>query len=200
MTRIIQFALAGLCAGLLLVITAEVFHAVSRNDSAAVEAVESTTAKIKRTAPGAVTEAIVDVILARPLFSASRHPPVEVSAANPEEISEAAPPQLHGRLAGVMIRPGMREALFARVGQRPIAVKVGGEIDGWMIAAIELDRVILSGAFGSQTLRPTKDPHIVRPLTRATQIALGMGPPKSSATRSAGAFTPSAQVARQIEQ
>ena len=54
-----------------------------------------------------------------------------------------------------MIRPGVREALFARAGQKPIPVKIGGEIDGWTIAAIELDRVVLANAFGSQIVRPT---------------------------------------------
>jgi hypothetical protein len=208
MTRIIQRALAGLCAALLLIIAAELFHTVNQNDSASAVAIGNTTAEIKRTAPAFDIEAMVEVILERPLFSPSRQPPEVLTATHIEETLEKAPSQLHGRLAGMMISPGTREALFARGGQRPIAVKVGGEIDGWTIAAIEPDRVILSSNFGgTRTVRPTSDTEVVGPRARATEIALGMGPPTSSTTRGAVVSTPSArpspqssQVGRQVEQ
>jgi hypothetical protein len=207
MTRTIQRALAGLCGGLLLVIAAELSLMGDLNDSPSVEVAAGPTA-VKTPVPPLDMETAVEAILERPLFSPSRQPPEVLTAAHIEETLETAPPQLHGRLAGVMIRPGTREALFARAGQRPIAVKVGGEIDGWKIAAIEPDRVILASNFGdTQTVRPTNDTEVVRPPARATEIALGMGPPTSSITRGGMASTPSArpspqssQVGRQVEQ
>jgi hypothetical protein len=127
-------------------------------------------------------EAMVAVILERPLFNPTRHPPEALVAARIVDIPEKTPPQLRGRLAGVMIRPGMREALFARAGQRPIAVKVGGEIDGWKIAAIESDRVTLSSDFGDQTLRPTNDPEVARPPAHAPNANLGTAQPGVAAS------------------
>ena len=187
MTRIVQLALATLCAGLLLVIAAEIFQMGNQNSFRSVVSTASTTAGVKTSVPMLDMEAAVAGILERPLFSLARRPPELLSAANAKETSETAPPQLHGRLAGVMIRPDAREALFARKGQRPIAVKIGGEIDGWKISAIEPDRVTLSSAFGIRTVRPTNDTELVRPRAR-----VGMGPPTSSITRGTVAPTPSA--------
>lgn len=187
MTRIIQLALAGLCASLLLVIAAELFQMGGQKDSPSTKAAARLTV-VKARVPPLNMEAAIAEILERPLFSPARHPPEVLSASNPEETSNEPPPRLHGRLAGVIIRPGTREALFARTGQKPIGVRIGGEIDGWRIAAIEPDRVILSSAFGTQTVRPTNDTEIIRPRARAPEIALGMGPPTSSTTR--GAVTP----------
>jgi hypothetical protein len=118
---------------------------------------------------------------------------------------EDVPPQLHGRLAGVMIRPGVREALFARSGQKAIAVKVGGSIDGWKIAAIEPDRVVLSSAFGMQTIKPTNAPEVVRTPARAINVGL-MGPPTNSGTPAAvlpiatvRPLPPSSKTGRQVK-
>jgi hypothetical protein len=48
------------------------------------------------------------------------------------------------------------------VGQKPIAVNVGGEIeDGGR--RYRTDRVILSSASGNQTIKPTNDPEALRP-------------------------------------
>ena len=206
MTRIIQLTLAGLCVGLLFVIAAELVHMRGHNASPSLKAVAGTTA-VKAPVTALDMEAAIAEILERPLFSPARHPPEVQFASNSEETSNETPPQIHGRLAGVMIRPGTREALFARVGQRPVAVKIGGEIDGWRIAAIEMDRVVLSSVFGTQTLRPTNDPKVVRAPIRPTNMSLGIGPAITSGTRGAMASIPNAkpsfqssQVARQVEQ
>jgi hypothetical protein len=99
-------------------------------------------------------EATVAQILERPIFSTNRQP----AAAPPteaEEIEEKQPPQLQGRLAGVTILPGESEALFERDGEKPVAVKAGGQIDGWTVTSISLDQVVLSSEFGKQVLKPT---------------------------------------------
>jgi hypothetical protein len=105
MTRILQFLLTGLCAGLSLVVAAELFPVTEQNDSPAADAPGSTALLIDTAAPAPGMEALVAAILERPLFSPTRHPPEIVSLA---QTPEEAPRQLRGRLAGVMIRPGTR--------------------------------------------------------------------------------------------
>jgi hypothetical protein len=204
----IQFAIATICMGLVLIIAAELFQMTGRNASPSLKTAAGTTA-IKARIPQLDVEAAVAEILRRPLFSPAREPMEVLSASNASVIAGGAPPQLHGRLAGVMIRPDAREALFTRAGQRPISVKVGGEIDGWKIAAIEPDHVILSSAFGTQRVEPTNDTEGVRPrsATAETVFGMGMGAPTKTAMRDAvdstSSVRPSLQsspVARQVEQ
>jgi hypothetical protein len=88
-------------------------------------------------------------ILKRPLFNMTRRPP------QPKKIV-IEPPVLHGRLAGVMIKPDAKEALFARSGGgMPVVVKEGGQIDGFTLASVEVDRVVLRSSFGDQIFKPT---------------------------------------------
>jgi hypothetical protein len=104
------------------------------------------------TAPN--VDALVEEILGQPLFSPSRQP---ADAAAPEEVAETVkePPKMPGRLAGMSIRPEGREALFEREGQKPIAVKEGEQIDGWTVASIQPDQVVLRSSIGEQTVKPT---------------------------------------------
>jgi hypothetical protein len=98
-------------------------------------------------------DVLVSEILAQPLFSPSRQP---ADAANPTETPEPTkePPKLPGRLEGMAIRPGAREALFDREGDKPLVVKEGQTIDGWTIASIGPDRVVLRGPAGEQIMKP----------------------------------------------
>jgi hypothetical protein len=84
----------------------------------------------------------------RPLFTEGREPP-EL------KVVKAEPPKLQGRLAGMVLRPDLREALFTRHGGKPIAVKEGDVIDGWTVSTIEIGRVILTSTFGEQIVKPT---------------------------------------------
>src|ERR1700740_1872436 len=61
-------------------------------------------------------DALVEEITERPLFTPGRQKP-EV------KVVKAEPPVLQGRLAGVMLRPDARLALFTRPGGRPVSVK-----------------------------------------------------------------------------
>jgi hypothetical protein len=124
-------------------------------------------------------EALVAEILERPLFSPSRLP---VHAEIVKE--ERTPITMPGRLAGTAIRPEVREALFVREGEKPIAVRVGQEIDGWIIAAIEFDRVVLTNSQGEQIVKPTNGPIIVR---SPAQLALSA---RRAAPRPAGPRVP----------
>jgi hypothetical protein len=164
MTRILPFVLTGSCAGLFLIIAAELFALPEQSDFPS-EETGGTSAEIETLAPMPGAEAKIDAILERPLFSPGRRPPEVASAAH-----EEAPRQIKGRLAGVTIRPGVREALFMREGQKPVPVNVGGDIEGWTIAAIEPDRVILSSAYGNQTIKPANASGAVRVPTPAINV------------------------------
>ena len=91
---------------------------------------------------------IAEEILKRPLFTPGRHPPEE-------KVEVAEPPQLQGRLAGVMMRDDVHIALFTRPGGRPVSVKEGDVIDGWKASKIEAGRVVLTSAFGERVVTPT---------------------------------------------
>lgn len=93
-------------------------------------------------------DSLVAEILKRPLFTPGRQPPEA-------KVVKAEPPQLQGRLAGVMLRPDLRIALFTRPGGKPVSVKEGDVIDGWTTAKIEPGRVVLTSSFGEQVVKPT---------------------------------------------
>lgn len=94
-------------------------------------------------------------ILARPLFTVSRRPAAR-SAKGP-----AAP--LKGRLAGIIVGPEEREALFVEAGEsKPSPLHEGEEIEGWTIEKIELDRVTLRSGTVLETVEPAKDNKLVR--------------------------------------
>ena len=187
MTRILQFGLTGVCAGLSLIIAAELFPLTEQNNFPAPESAARTSPPIETAGQALYREALVAAILERPLFIPGRHPPQIVSFAPIAETPGEAPPQLRGRLAGVTIRPGVREALFMREGQKSMAVNVGGIIDGWRISAIEPDRVTLSSPFGSQTIKPTNDPRVVHPPVHPIGMGIGMAPSGVSIAPTAGA-------------
>jgi hypothetical protein len=96
-------------------------------------------------------DAMVAEVLKRPLFTEGREPPQpKIVKAPPPE-----PPKLQGRLAGVVLQPDFKQALFTRPGGKPMAVKEGDVIDGWTVGKIEDDQVTLTSAFGQQVVKPT---------------------------------------------
>ncbi len=96
------------------------------------------------------TAALVAQIAERPLFSPGRRPP---PPAAPAAVVEIAKPDWNWRLAGLMIAPGRREALFLRQGEQR-SVGEGQEIDGWTLASVRADGVTLEGDDGTKTLIP----------------------------------------------
>jgi hypothetical protein len=115
--------------------------------------------------------ALVKVALERPLFTPGRQAAEEPDEEGDDEEDDEAPLPLEARLAGVFIGPDHSEALFDKDGEEPVAVPEGGEIDGWTVDSIEMDRVVLSSASGEKTLLPTPvDPAAVN-ARRAAAIA-----------------------------
>lgn len=109
-----------------------------------------------REQPSPSVDALVAEILQRPLFSPSRRPP-DNAPMDESAKAEKEPLKLPGRLEGTAILPGIREALFEREGDKPVAVKEGQNIDGWTVASIQPDRVILRSDDGEQIVKPASD-------------------------------------------
>jgi hypothetical protein len=162
MTRLPQLGAAIACAGLSLVIALDLLSSAMLEEAGPTDLLQSAPPRNETIVLAADTKALVATILERPLFSPTRAAPQRKSDPLFEEISPG-PPRLQARLAGVMIRPGVREALFIGADKKPAAVTVGGEIDGWRIVVISPDGVILSSPFGNQMVKPTNGPETVRP-------------------------------------
>ncbi len=113
-------------------------------------------------------DALSDTILSRPLFTANRQPPPTADQTAAPGPAAPTAPEIHGRLTGLMIAPDDIEALFVRDGDKPLAVKQGGVIDGWTITTIDPDKVVLNSTFGERTLKlsfeatPSAAPNVPR--------------------------------------
>jgi hypothetical protein len=151
--RMIQRSLIALGVSLGALVVTEVLMAVPDDSPRPRQAAESVAAHVAKLNPTNL-DAMVTDILARPLFKADRAP-VETFAEEEPAPEDKSPTQLQRRLTGIMIRPGAREALFQGDGQKPLAVKEGGEVDGWQVASIQRDRVVLNSGAGEQIVKPT---------------------------------------------
>jgi hypothetical protein len=97
------------------------------------------------------TDEWVAAILSRPLFSPDRRPPSEASAvAASSQMPEGLP-----RLAGVIISPFGRSAIFANEGGKPVVVTEGGRVNAWIVRAIDIGTVQVSGPEGARELHPS---------------------------------------------
>jgi hypothetical protein len=85
----------------------------------------------------------VAVLLARPLFSRVRRPPIALSQTVPQ------PP----RLSGIMITGAGRYAIFAPAGGHPIIAAEGSSVGVYKISEITTRQVIVRGPAGVVTLR-----------------------------------------------
>ena len=82
--------------------------------------------------------------LARPLFTPDRRP------AGPDAAPAAAPNTLP-RLAGTLVSPGRKRALF-EINSKPAVMGEGDRIDAWTVEAISHGTVILAGPDGPRVL------------------------------------------------
>ncbi len=95
------------------------------------------------------TDAWVSTVLARPLFSPDRRPPADAAA--------AAGSRLPGlpRLAGIIVGPFGRSAIFAPDGNKPLVVQEGARIAAYTVKSIEATQVRLVGPDGARVLYPS---------------------------------------------
>lgn len=144
-----RLVLLGLCAGLSAIVGLEVIRAGVDVVTPWFAADEDGAKPTRSLSQLANVDIMAKDILKRPLFNATRRPP------EPKK-PKIEPPVLHGRLSGIVIHPDAKEALFARSGGgMPVVVKEGGQIDGFTLASVEVDRVVLRSSFGDQIFRPT---------------------------------------------
>jgi hypothetical protein len=126
---------------------------------------------------------LIATALATPLFSPTRHPP-EASAA-----SDAADPGLTNvRLAGIVIEPDRRIAIFAVTGGKPLVVTEGEAVQNWRVDSISPEQVSVIGPTGTRILEPKPDANVIRPRPPApipTQPPSG-GSPANATTAAAG--------------
>jgi len=97
---------------------------------------------------------LLTAILARPLFNSTRRPPETAPTA-------ATDSDLAGtRLAGIVIDPRRRLAIFAVNGDKPLRLGEGEAVSGWRIESITPREVSLTGPAGTKTLQPKMDPNL----------------------------------------
>ena len=85
-------------------------------------------------------------LLGRPLFSPERRPPATAPAGR---AVRGEPP----RLAGIIISPSGRTAIFAPVGARPVVVREGDTVEGsWTVTQIASNKVRLTGPDSERVL------------------------------------------------
>jgi hypothetical protein len=94
------------------------------------------------------TDELADAVIARPIFTIGRRPPKVVPADH--QAGGASLP----RLAGIMITPGGRRAIFMPEGTKPLVLAEGATVGDHTINRIAKDRVYLSG---NTVLTPTLD-------------------------------------------
>jgi len=96
--------------------------------------------------------ALMDGILARPLFATTRRPAIRLAG-------PAAAPVNLPRLTGILINGRSRSVIFAAPhGGRPVVAQEGAQIGPYTVQSIEARQVTLSGPDGTQTLRPAFAP------------------------------------------
>jgi hypothetical protein len=105
----------------------------------------------------------IAAILARPLFSPSRRPP-QSKLGNAADDSGLA----DSRLAGIVIEPGRRFAIFAPQGAKFLTVTEGETVSGWRVDSISPREVSLSGPDGTRILQPKFDPNLAPPSDETT--------------------------------
>ena len=139
-----------LCAGLASVIALEIGNAPS-GDVAPLQT-RATTAITSTPQPATNhTRDWVTAVLARPLFSPDRRPAADVAS-----VAGSSLPGLP-RLAGILVGPFGRSAIFAADGSKPIVVQEGGHVGAYTVRSIEMAQVRLVGPDGGQVLNPSFD-------------------------------------------
>lgn len=100
-------------------------------------------------------EELSTTALAAPLFSRTRRPAEQAGAETVQELPDL-------RLAGTIIEPGHRIAIFAVPGAKPLVRSEGEALNGWRLENILPHAVSLSGRPGTRTLEAKPDQTLKR--------------------------------------
>jgi hypothetical protein len=109
----------------------------------------------------------VATVLARPLFSPDRRPAADAVTVASGRTVPGLP-----RLAGILVGPFGRSAIFATNGAKPIVVQEGGRVADYTIKSIEATQVHLLGPDGAQVLYPSFEPAAAPAARRPAQAPL----------------------------
>jgi hypothetical protein len=166
MTRLSGLLLV--CAGLAGIIALEISNAPS-GDVAPPQTRAATA--IAHTPQPATNRTLdwVTAVLARPLFSPDRRP-----AADAASVAGSSLPGLP-RLAGILVGPFGRSAIFAADGSKPIVVQEGGRVGAYTVRSIEVAQVQIVGPDGVQVLNPSFDQALRKSTTGALAPARRSG-------------------------
>lgn len=99
---------------------------------------------------------LLSSVLDNPLFSPTRRPQPQGEARGPSTLAGI-------RLAGIVIEPERRIAIFSVPGAKPVIRVEGESLGDWRIATISAQDVSLSGPAGTQVLEPKPDLSLARP-------------------------------------
>jgi general secretion pathway protein N len=167
---VLVLILAG--CGLFAAIIAAEITATSGSSLPATVAAPSPEASLPptRQQPRGRYDELLATILARPLFSATRRPPPQGG-----NDTTADSGLTDTRLAGIVIAPGRRIAIFAPTGAKALVVGEGETVSGWRVESITPREVSLSGPGGTKTLQPKFDPNLAPPPIAA--VGSGNPPP-----------------------
>jgi len=95
--------------------------------------------------------AAASTMLARPLFSPTRRP----AAARPSPPPPSPPAEAIPRLAGIVIGPSGRKAIFAEAAGPARSVGEGGRIGRFTVTMIRPGQVTVTSSEGDRVLRPS---------------------------------------------
>jgi hypothetical protein len=127
---------------------------------------------VKPHAPTRVDD-LLATSLARPLFSRTRRPPA--AALGDDAGADALADK---RLAGIIVAPDGRFAIFAVSGAKPLTVTEGATVGDWRVEKIAATEIALSGPNGTKVLKPTPDTDLVRQAPPGVPVAQpGPAPP-----------------------
>jgi len=120
----------------------------------------------------AEVEDLLATTLARPLFSSTRRPPeiAQGESAPGLDLSDK-------RLAGIVIEPDRRLAIFAVTGAKPLTLSEGESVGGWRIESITPTEISLVGPSGTRTMQPTWGPSSARPRQQRNASQQSQPPP-----------------------
>ena len=95
-------------------------------------------------------------LLARPPFDPTRRPATGGDGPVAADSGQAALP----RLAGVMVGPSGRTAIFAPLTGKPVTVSEGGHVGAFVVRRIEVGKVTVAGPDGETVVRPRPAPRV----------------------------------------
>lgn len=174
--------LGGIGAILVIVLLGEIWYGPAETAATVAAAEPAPPAQMPQSVQAAADQGdqSVDILLARPLFDPERKPEGAPGSAKAAAAAAGEPP----RLAGIVLLPGIKTAIFQPAGkdEKPIVAGEGGDVAGWKVLSIDDGAVGVAGPHGTRTLSPQFDPN----------AAPSAVPPAGAPAKTVAAASPSA--------